>query len=73
MAFQQLSDRSDRQDRRLDNPGERLGVLEKKDASRDTELAQIRESLRGIQSDLRKALWALAVFGVTSLILERLG
>lgn len=73
MAIQQLSDRSDRQDKRLDNHGDRIGFLERDREVTATKVEILTESVDGLRGDVRKAIGALVVMGVGQLILERLG
>ncbi len=65
-----LKEQVQRQDLRLDNHGGRIGALEQLDAARATEVGMLRESIDGVRSDLRKGMWALALFAITSLILQ---
>lgn len=71
-AIQALSDRSDRQDHRLDNHGDRLLGLEKREAAMVEKVSLLTASVDGLRGDVRKAIGALVVMGVAQLILERL-
>lgn len=71
-AVDALKEQNQRQDLRLDDHGSRIGALEKIDAARATEVAMLRESIDGVRSDLRKGMWALALFAITSLVMQGL-
>lgn len=71
-TVQAMKAHSDRQDRRLDNHGDRLAGLERRESAMAEKVTLLQQSLDGLRSDVRTAIGALIVMGVGQIVIQRL-